>query len=148
MIVRRTYPPLTLDAMRDLQVGRYTIPGEDLRESFETSGGPGGQHANRSATAVRLRFDIAGSSLPDEVRSKLRDRIGEYAEVLAADSRSQFRNRALARQRMREKIEKALVNPSKRRRTRPTRASQIRRVEGKRAKGRTKRLRQPPDQEG
>jgi ribosome-associated protein len=97
---------------------------------------------------VRLRFDIAGSSLPDEVRSKLRDRIGEYAEVMAADSRSQFRNRALARQRMREKIEKALVDPPKRRRTRPTRASQRRRVEGKRAKARTKRLRKPPDLEG
>jgi ribosome-associated protein len=134
--------------MDDLEVGRHIIPAEELNETFETSGGPGGQHANRSATAVRLRFDIAGSSLPDEIRSKLRSRLGEYVEVFAADSRSQFRNRALARQRMREKIEKALVDPPKRRRTRPTRASQRRRVEGKRTKGRTKRLRQPPDLEG
>ena len=133
--------------MRDLHIGRYTIPAEDLEESFDTSGGPGGQHANRSATAVRLRLDIAGSSLPGEVRSKLRDRIGEYAEVVAADSRSQFRNRALARQRLREKIEKALVDPPKRRETLPTRASQRRRVDEKRARGKTKRLRKPPDPE-
>lgn len=133
--------------MRDLHIGRYTIPAEDLEESFDTSGGPGGQHANRSATAVRLRLDIAGSSLPDEVRSKLRDRIGEYAEVVAADSRSQFRNRALARQRLREKIEKALVDPPKRRKTLPTRASQRRRVDEKRSRAKTKRLRKPPDLE-
>lgn len=133
--------------MRDLHIGRYTIPAEDLEESFDTSGGPGGQHANRSATAVRLRLDIAGSSLPDVVRSKLRDRIGEYAEVVAADSRSQFRNRALARQRLREKIEKALVDPPKRRKTLPTRASQRRRVDEKRSRAKTKRLRKPPDLE-
>jgi ribosome-associated protein len=131
--------------MEDLKVGEYTIPADELDESFETSGGPGGQHANRSATAVRLRFDIARSSLPDEVRSKLRGRIGEYTEVVAADSRSQFRNRALARQRMREKIESALIDPPKRKRTRPTRASRKKRIEEKRARGETKRLRKRPD---
>ena len=131
--------------MRDLQVGRFTIPAEELQETFETSGGPGGQHANRNATAVRLRLVVASSSLPVEVSSKLRDRIGEHVEVVAADSRSQYRNRAIARQRMRDKIETALVDPPKRRETRPTRASQMKRVSEKRAKGLTKRLRQPPD---
>ena len=134
--------------MDHLDVGRYTIPAAELDETFETSGGPGGQHANRNATAVRLRFDISASSLPDEVRSKLVERIGDVAEVVAADSRSQFRNRALARRRLRERIEKALLDPPKRRRTRPTRASKRRRVEDKRARGRTKRLRQPPDIDG
>lgn len=134
--------------MEDLEVGHYTIPGDELEEIFVTSGGPGGQHANRTATSVRLRFDIAGSSLPDEIRAKLRSRIGEYAEVVAADSRSQFRNRTLARRRMQEKIEKAMVDPPKRKQTLPTRASRRRRVEEKRARGRTKRLRQPPDLEG
>jgi ribosome-associated protein len=133
--------------MRDLQVGLFTIPAEELQETFETSGGPGGQHANRSATAVRLRLDVAGSSLPNEVRSKLRDRIGEHIEVVASDSRSQFRNRAIARQRMREKIERALIDPPKRRETRRTRASQRKRLEEKRARGRTKHLRKPPDPE-
>lgn len=131
--------------MDDLKVGRYEIPATELEESFETSGGPGGQHANRNETAVRLKFDIAASSLPQEVRDKLIERIGSVAEVIAADSRSQFRNRALARQRMQEKIRQALVDPPKRKRTRPTRASKQRRLEEKRARGRTKRLRQPPD---
>lgn len=131
--------------MDDLDVGRYTIPAAELEEIFETSGGPGGQHANRNETAVRLRLDIGASSLPEEVRSKLQQRIGPIAEVTATESRSQFRNRALARQRLQEKIEKALVDPPKRKRTRPTRASKRRRIEKKRKRGRTKRLRQPPD---
>lgn len=138
---------VTSTLMEDLEVGPYTIPADELEESFETSGGPGGQHANRSATSVRLRFDIGGSSLPDEVKAKLRSRIGELAEVMAADSRSQFRNRALARRRMQEKIEKALIDPPKRKRTRPTRASKRKRLEEKRARSRTKRLRKPPDLE-
>lgn len=142
---RRSYPTLTLAYMEDLRVGRYTIPAHELEESFDTSGGPGGQHANRSATAVRLRLDIGGSSLPDEVRSKLRERLGDHIEVVAADSRSQYRNRALARRRMAERITKALVEPPTRRQTRPTRASQRRRLEWKRARARTKRLRKPPD---
>lgn len=131
--------------MDDLDFGRHTIPAAELEESFETSGGPGGQHANRNATAVRLRFDIAESSLPEQVRSKLVARIGQVAEVTVSESRSQFRNRALARRRLQEKLEKALVDPPKRRRTRPTRASKRRRLEQKRARGRTKRLRHPPD---
>lgn len=134
--------------MDDLAIGRYTIPGSELVETFETSGGPGGQHANKNETAVRLRFDVAGSSLPDDVRAKLRSRIGDTAEVTAADSRSQFRNRALARKRLQEKLRQALVDPPKRRKTRPTRASKRRRLEEKRARGRKKKLRQPPEPDG
>lgn len=131
--------------MEDLDVGRFTIPAAELEESFVTSGGPGGQHANRSETAVRLRFDIANSSLPDDVRSKLIDRIGEHAEATASDSRSQFRNRALARQRLQEKLREALVDRPSRKKTKPTRASRRRRLQDKRARSRKKRLRQPPD---
>lgn len=133
--------------MDDLDLGRHTIPATELEEIFETSGGPGGQHANRNATAVRLRFDISASSLPEDVRSKLVTRVGEVAEVTVSESRSQFRNRALARQRLQEKLEKALIDPPKRRPTRPTRASKRRRLDQKRARGATKRLRQPPDSE-
>lgn len=131
--------------MDDLEVGRYTIPAAELEEIFETSGGPGGQHANRNETAVRLRFDIGASSLPDEARSKLIGRIGDHAEVTAADSRSQFRNRAIARKRLQAKLREALVDPPKRKKTRPTKASKQRRLEEKRARGRKKRLRKPPD---
>lgn len=131
--------------MDDLEFGRYTIPGAELDESFETSGGPGGQHANRNQTAVRLRFNIGDSTLPDDVRSKLLKRIGDYAEVNVAESRSQFRNRALARQRMQEMLREALIDPPTRKKTKPTRASQRRRLKEKRARGRKKELRQPPE---
>lgn len=130
--------------MDDLVIGRFTIPATELEEIFDTSGGPGGQHANRSETAVRLRFDVAASSLPEEVRLKLSERIGDIVEITAADSRSQSRNRALARQRLKDRLEKALADPPKRRKTRPTRASRRRRMEDKRARGETKRMRQPP----
>lgn len=133
--------------MEHLEVGPYTIPADELVETFETSGGPGGQHANRSATAVRLHFDIGSSTLPDHVRDKLRERIGDTTEVTAADSRSQFRNRALARRRLKERLEQALVDPPKRRKTRPSRRSQLRRLEKKRARSETKRLRQRPSDE-
>ncbi|MGH3650725.1 MAG: alternative ribosome rescue aminoacyl-tRNA hydrolase ArfB [Acidimicrobiia bacterium] len=131
--------------MDHLDLGRFSIPADELVEIFETSGGPGGQHANRSETAVRLRFDIAGSSIPEEIRDKLRSRMGDSVEVVASESRSQFRNRAIARQRLKERIETALVDQPKRKRTRPTGAAKKRRLERKRVRARIKRLRQPPD---
>lgn len=131
--------------MEDLTVGGFEIPGDELEEFFETSGGPGGQHANRANTAVRLRFDVVASSLPDDVRTKLTQRLGDTVEVTVTDSRSQFRNRAIARQRLQDRIETALVDPPARRKTRPTRASKQQRLEDKRARSEKKRLRQPPD---
>lgn len=131
--------------MEDLQVGAYTIPASELEEIFETPGGPGGQHANRTHTAVRLRFDVTGSTLPDETKAKLRSRIGPVVEVVAADSRSQFRNRALARRRLTKRIENALVDPPERKRSRPTKSSKQRRLAAKRARSDTKRLRRTPE---
>lgn len=130
--------------MDDLDIGPYVIPAAELEELFETSGGPGGQHANRSETAVRLRFDVAASSLPAEVRSRLTSRLGDLVEVSSSKSRSQFRNRALARRQMQEKLEGALKQETKRKRTRPTRASKRRRLDTKRAHAEKKRLRKPP----
>lgn len=130
--------------MDDLEIGSFTIPAAELEETFETSGGPGGQHANRSATAVRLRFEVAGSSLPEEVRARISKRLGDTVEVTSAESRSQFRNRAIARRQLKEKLEKALKEEPKRKKTRPTRASKRRRLDDKRARGEKKRLRQPP----
>jgi len=128
----------------DLDIGPYTIPAAELEEIFETSGGPGGQHANRSATAVRLRFDVVASSLPEEVRLRLAERLSNPVEVSSAESRSQFRNRSIARRRMREKLEKALQEQPLRRETTPTRASKRRRLAAKKSRGETKRLRRPP----
>jgi ribosome-associated protein len=130
--------------MDDLDIGGYTIPADELEETFETSGGPGGQHANRSATAVRLRFDVAASSLPEEARTRISNRLGDIIEVTSAESRSQFRNRAIARRRLKDRLEEAVKEKQKRKRTRPTRASKRRRLADKRARSEKKRLRQPP----
>jgi ribosome-associated protein len=130
--------------MDDLVVGGHTIPAEELIETFELSGGPGGQHANRNATAVRLRLDTTTSSLPEDVRTKLQERVGATVEVIAADSRSQWRNRAIARRRLKEKIEATMVERPERRPSQPTRASKRRRLQSKRARAETKRLRKPP----
>ena len=70
----------TLTSMDELIVGGHTIPDSELEETFETSGGPGGQHANRNATAVRLRFRILESSLPEDVRARLADKLGEAGD--------------------------------------------------------------------
>lgn len=131
--------------MDDLVVGEWTIPGSEIDERFETSGGPGGQHANRSRTAVHLAFNVVNSSLPDDVRAKLAERVGALIESSSAESRSQFRNRALARRRLAEKILEALRESEPRRTTRPTRASKRRRLSDKRARSEVKRRRRRPD---
>lgn len=133
--------------MDDIRIGPHTISWSEVEERFETSGGPGGQHANRNETAVRLRFDITASSLPPEVRQTLIDQLGETVEVSATDSRSQYRNRALARRRLTDRLEQALAPTPPRKPTRPTRASRRRRVESKRARGEIKRMRRKPDRE-
>lgn len=131
--------------MEDLVVGSLTIPSAELEERFETSGGPGGQHANRSETAVRLRFQVNESSLPVEAREKLVSRLGNIVEVSAAESRSQHQNREMARRRLAERIEEALVDPEQRKKTRPTRASADRRLIEKKARSDVKKQRRRPE---
>ncbi len=130
--------------MEDLVVGDLVIPQAELEERFETSGGPGGQHANRSETAVRLRFRVNESSLPIEVREKLVSRLGKIVEVSAAESRSQHQNREKARQRLAERIEEALADSRPRKRTRPTRASKNRRLAEKKTRSDVKKQRRQP----
>lgn len=134
--------------MEDLVVGSLTIPSAELEERFETSGGPGGQHANRSETAVRLRFQVTESSLPVEAREKLVSRLGNIVEVSAAESRSQHQNREMARRRLAERIEEALVDPEQRKKTRPTRASADRRLIEKKARSDVKKQRRGPELDG
>ena len=127
-----------------ITVGQWLIPESELEERFETSGGPGGQHANRSETAVTLRFDISSSSLPDEIRSRLSDRLGPAIEVTASDTRSQWRNREIARERLTGRLEQALVVPKKRKKSKPSRRATESRLAEKRARSEVKKGRRPP----
>lgn len=121
------------------------IPAAELDERFSTSGGPGGQHANKTATRVELRFDIAGSSaLSEHQRDRLMERFGGEVRVVVDDERSQLRNRALARERLAGRMRNALAPVRSRRPTRPTKGSTRRRLEAKRQRGETKRDRRRP----
>lgn len=132
--------------MEDLTVGRFTIPAEEIEETFTTSGGPGGQHANRSQTAVELRFDvIASHAFPPAEQQRIVELLGSVVTVVAADSRSQWRNRTLARQRLTERLIEAIRPVAPRRPTKPTRSSKVARLETKRQHSEKKRLRRRPD---
>ena len=121
------------------------IPAAEIEERFSTSGGPGGQHANRARTRVELRFDVAGSAaLNERQRAQLRERLGDEVVVVVDDERSQARNRALARERLAARLRAALEPRRPRRPTRPTAASRRRRIEAKRQRGALKQSRRPP----
>ncbi len=125
-----------------------TIPEPELVERFLRADGPGGQHVNRTESAVELRFDVAGSpSLPEAVRARLlarRDRRLTDEGVLVIQARrfrDQARNREDARERLAEIIQGSLAAPKRRVATRPTRASKERRLAGKQQRGKVKRTR-------
>lgn len=127
---------------------RLTIPGRELRESVSRSGGPGGQHVNKTSTRVTLRWSVAESrTLSEGQRERLlaglRTRLTGAGELVvhAGRSRSQARNRELARARLRELVRAGLARPRSRVASRPSRASQERRVESKHKRAATKRLR-------
>lgn len=140
----------TLRAM--LTISRtLAIPDAELVERFLRADGPGGQHVNRTESAVELRFDVAQSpSLPGAVRERLlmrRDRRLTDDGVLVIQGRrfrDQGRNRDDVRERLAEIIRSALVPPKKRVATRPTRASKERRLAGKQQRSRIKQGRGKP----
>jgi ribosome-associated protein len=127
------------------------IPDAELVERFLRADGPGGQHVNRTESAVELRFDVAQSpSLPDAVRERLltrRDRRLTDDGVLVIQGRrfrDQGRNRDDVRERLAEIIRGALVPPKKRVATKPTRASKERRLAGKQQRSKIKQGRGKP----
>jgi ribosome-associated protein len=128
-----------------ISVGPWSIPESELDERFETSGGPGGQHANRAETSVNLRFEVGASSLPDEIRERLSRRLGPIVEVTASDTRSQWRNREIARERLVDLLEKGLAERKPRKKTKPSRQARERRLADKKARAGLKKSRRPPD---
>lgn len=124
------------------------IPLSEITWSFQPSGGPGGQHANKSHTRAVARLDLAGSvSLSEPQRERLVRRLGAVVTVGVDDSRSQHRNRALALDRLRDLLAGALRVDPPRRPSRPTAGAKRRRLDAKRRRGELKRDRQPPDPE-
>jgi ribosome-associated protein len=123
----------------------------ELEERFIRSPGPGGQNVNKVATAVQLRFDIRGSaSLPDQVKQRLTRLAGRRVSnegVLTIEAhrfRTRERNREDALERLIALVRRAAHQPKPRKKTKPTRASKERRLETKRQRSRTKRLRGRP----
>jgi ribosome-associated protein len=121
------------------------VPLAEIEIRASRSSGPGGQHANVTASRVQAVFDIAASSvLTEEQQRRLVARHGPRVNATAQDSRSQARNRELALERLKDKLAAALTVPRARRATRPGRATRERRLEAKRRTGARKRARRPP----
>lgn len=121
------------------------IPRRELEVRFTTSGGPGGQHANKTATRVELRFDVATSTAfgPGQ-RQRVLDRLGPLVRIVVDDERSQVRNRSIAEERLAERLREALHVDRPRRPTRPTKGSVDRRIQSKKQRGETKSQRRRP----
>lgn len=133
-------------AADDLRItGGLSVPGWELVETFTTSGGPGGQHANKASTRVELRFEVASSSvLSPAQKRRVRDRVGPTLRVVADDERSQARNREIARDRLAESLRQALVPPRRRVPTKPSRGAKRRRLQSKRETAERKAQRRKP----
>jgi ribosome-associated protein len=116
------------------------IPLSEVHLRFTPSGGPGGQHANKVATRVELRFDVAGSpSLRPHQRARLLDRLGPEVRLVVDEERSQRRNRQIALDRLAARLAAALRVATPRRPTRPTRGAVERRLDAKRRQAARKR---------
>lgn len=123
-----------------------SIPRTEVELRFSRSSGPGGQHAQKSDTRVEAVFDVeASSALSDAQKRRVVARVGPVVRAVAQDERSQWRNRELALERLAEALREALRVRRPRRATKPTKAAVERRLEQKRRRGETKRMRKPPD---
>src|SRR5215218_1206545 len=132
-----------------LQLGRdVEIPLSEVELRTSRSSGPGGQHANVTASRVDAVFDVEASrSLSDEQKRRVTGRLGPVVRATAQDTRSQTRNRELALQRLRSRLASALVVQRPRRPTKPTAAGRRRRLDAKRRRGERKQSRRRPDPE-
>jgi ribosome-associated protein len=125
-----------------------TLPDSDLSVSFVRASGPGGQNVNKVASAVQLRFDLAGTAaIGERVKMRLRALAGRRVTddgailIIARNHRTQEQNRREAQERLADLIQRALIEPKTRKATRPTRAAKERRLDSKNRNRRTKSLR-------
>ena len=131
--------------MLDVRPG-LAIPDDEIEVRASRSSGPGGQHANVTASRIEASFDVARSStLTDEQKRRVMARCGPVVRAVAQDTRSQRRNRELALERLASRIANALAVQRPRKKTKPTRAAKDRRLQQKRRRSETKRLRGRPD---
>jgi ribosome-associated protein len=122
------------------------VPVADIEILASRSSGPGGQHANVTASRIEAVFDVHGSSvLNDAQKARISARIGPRVTAVAQDTRSQTRNRELALERLAQKLRDALYVPPRRTKNRPTAASRRRRLDDKRRRGQKKEGRRRPD---
>jgi ribosome-associated protein len=123
-----------------------SIPRAEVELRFSRSSGPGGQHAQKSDTRVEAVFEVeASSALSEAQKRRVLAKAGPVLRAVAQDERSQWRNRELALERLAEQLREALRVQRRRRPTKPSRAAAARRLEQKRRRGETKRLRRPPE---
>ena len=125
--------------------GSLWLPLSEITLRTSRSSGPGGQHANVTASRVEAVFDVEASpSLGAAQRERLLERLGPRVTAVAQDARSQARNRELALERLATRLSEALAVPRSRRATRPTAASRERRLAAKRRNAERKQRRLPP----
>jgi ribosome-associated protein len=122
------------------------IPLSEVQLRFSRSSGPGGQHAQKTETRVEAVFDVeASATLSEAQKRRLVERIGRTVRAVSQDERSQSRNRELALERLAAELARGLARPRRRRPTAPPPAAEARRLEGKKRRAETKRLRRPPN---
>lgn len=127
-----------------------TLSDDEISERFVKASGPGGQHVNKTSSAVELRFDVRASSLAEDVKARLERLAGSRLTqdgvivLFSQGTRSQEMNRQEVRERLAELVRRALYKPKPRKPTKPTYASKLRRVEGKVRRGGVKSLRGKP----
>jgi ribosome-associated protein len=125
-----------------------TIPLAEIEVRATTSGGPGGQHANRTQSRIEVRFDVAGSaSLAPRQRARLLEQLGPVVRTGASESRSQARNRQVALERLAARLAAGLVVQPYRAPTRPTLGSRVRRLDNKKQQGQRKVQRRRPGED-
>ena len=138
--------------MDDLEINNsVTIPAAELSMSASRSGGPGGQHANKTSSRVTIEWNLTTSDAISETqRARLVEKLASHLttegvmQVSSNEERSQHRNRELALARLANLVREGLKQPKRRKKTRPSRASKERRLDAKKRRAATKRKRRPP----